>query len=299
MLAAAAVVIGAVQRRLPGTDSWRRRLPRCGGRRSRALPGGHAEVRVAPTELTRETPYLRHHIAATRQAWGSTASRSASWPPRPASPWPTSGPTPPPSRTSGSGTGSPAPDLRPAPGDPHLLRLRLGRRRPLLDRRELPAGPALAPRAERRVASDPHVHQRAPHVYPRHGPHPEPRQPGDRRRSAGPVHQGSAPGLHVSLQVTRPQIYYGELANEYVFVGTRQREFDHPSGEANVYATYPGRRCPGRQPLAPAAARHPLRLLQGPPLAGHREREPGALPPEHHRPGEKALPFLRSTATRT
>ena len=25
---------------------------------------------VAPTELTRETPYLRHHIAATRQAWG-------------------------------------------------------------------------------------------------------------------------------------------------------------------------------------------------------------------------------------
>jgi uncharacterized protein len=25
---------------------------------------------VAPTELTRETPYLRYHIAATRQAWG-------------------------------------------------------------------------------------------------------------------------------------------------------------------------------------------------------------------------------------
>jgi len=25
---------------------------------------------VAPTELTRETPYLTHHIAATRQAWG-------------------------------------------------------------------------------------------------------------------------------------------------------------------------------------------------------------------------------------
>ena len=25
---------------------------------------------VAPTELTRETPYLRHHIAATRRAWG-------------------------------------------------------------------------------------------------------------------------------------------------------------------------------------------------------------------------------------
>ncbi len=25
---------------------------------------------VAPTELTRETPYLRAHIAATRAAWG-------------------------------------------------------------------------------------------------------------------------------------------------------------------------------------------------------------------------------------
>jgi uncharacterized protein len=44
----------------------------------------------------------------------------------------------------------------------------------------------------------------------------------------------------VSLKITRPQIYYGELANEYVFVHTRQREFDHPSGEANVYAAYHG-----------------------------------------------------------
>jgi uncharacterized membrane protein (UPF0182 family) len=44
----------------------------------------------------------------------------------------------------------------------------------------------------------------------------------------------------VSLTVTRPQIYFGEMANEYVFVGTRQREFDHPSGEANVYAAYEG-----------------------------------------------------------
>ena len=44
----------------------------------------------------------------------------------------------------------------------------------------------------------------------------------------------------VSLRVTRPQIYYGELANEYVFVRTRQREFDHPEGETNVYAAYTG-----------------------------------------------------------
>jgi uncharacterized membrane protein (UPF0182 family) len=68
----------------------------------------------------------------------------------------------------------------------------------------------------------------------------------------GPVNQVTTEGLpvlfvkdlppvsSVSLRVTRPQIYYGELANEYVFVGTRQREFDHPSGEANVYANYGG-----------------------------------------------------------
>ena len=48
------------------------------------------------------------------------------------------------------------------------------------------------------------------------------------------------PVSDVSLKVTRPQIYYGEVANEFVFVGTKQREFDHPSGEANVYASYEG-----------------------------------------------------------
>jgi uncharacterized membrane protein (UPF0182 family) len=49
------------------------------------------------------------------------------------------------------------------------------------------------------------------------------------------------PVSDVSLKVTRPQIYYGELSSEYVFVGTRQREFDHPSGEQNVYASYAGK----------------------------------------------------------
>jgi uncharacterized membrane protein (UPF0182 family) len=45
----------------------------------------------------------------------------------------------------------------------------------------------------------------------------------------------------VSLRLSRPQIYYGELTQPYVFVGTRQREFDHPSGEANVYTAYKGK----------------------------------------------------------
>ncbi|MDQ6769504.1 MAG: UPF0182 family protein, partial [Gemmatimonadota bacterium] len=45
----------------------------------------------------------------------------------------------------------------------------------------------------------------------------------------------------ISINLTRPQIYYGELTNEYVFVGTKQKEFDYPAGEANIYTTYTGR----------------------------------------------------------
>lgn len=48
------------------------------------------------------------------------------------------------------------------------------------------------------------------------------------------------PVSSVSVKVTRPQIYYGELTNSYVFVGTGQREFDYPAGETNVYTTYTG-----------------------------------------------------------
>lgn len=43
-----------------------------------------------------------------------------------------------------------------------------------------------------------------------------------------------------SLQVTRPEIYFGELSSDYVFVNTKADEFDYPSGEENVYAEYSG-----------------------------------------------------------
>jgi uncharacterized protein len=41
--------------------------------------------------------------------------------------------------------------------------------------------------------------------------------------------------------VTRPEIYYGELANEYVLVRTRSQELDYPRGDQNVYSRYQGR----------------------------------------------------------
>jgi uncharacterized membrane protein (UPF0182 family) len=42
-------------------------------------------------------------------------------------------------------------------------------------------------------------------------------------------------------EITRPEIYYGELGNDYVFVRTRSQELDYPSGDQNVYASYHGR----------------------------------------------------------
>jgi uncharacterized protein len=42
------------------------------------------------------------------------------------------------------------------------------------------------------------------------------------------------------LAVTRPQIYYGELTDNYVFVNTQQDEFDFPSGDGNKTTRYGG-----------------------------------------------------------
>jgi len=42
------------------------------------------------------------------------------------------------------------------------------------------------------------------------------------------------------LKISRPEIYYGEIPNEYCFVKTKQREFDYPLGEENVYSVYEG-----------------------------------------------------------
>ncbi|HET8576252.1 MAG TPA: UPF0182 family protein [Methylomirabilota bacterium] len=42
-------------------------------------------------------------------------------------------------------------------------------------------------------------------------------------------------------KITRPEIYYGELGNEFVFVRTKSQELDYPSGDQNVYTRYQGR----------------------------------------------------------
>jgi hypothetical protein len=42
------------------------------------------------------------------------------------------------------------------------------------------------------------------------------------------------------LKTTRPEIYFGENSNDYVFVRTKQPEFDYPVGDKNVYSRYEG-----------------------------------------------------------
>ncbi len=69
----------------------------------------------------------------------------------------------------------------------------------------------------------------------------------------GPVNQVTSVGLPeffikdippvaaASFKITRPEIYFGELANEYVLVQTEAQELDYPSGDQNVYSKYEGR----------------------------------------------------------
>jgi uncharacterized membrane protein (UPF0182 family) len=206
------------------------------------FPGLMQKFVVAPTELTRETPYLRYHIAATRRAWGLDSVET---------------------RELGGGPELTLADIK--ANATTIENVRLWDRDPLLqtfgqlqeirtyydfvsvdDDRYWIDGKyrqvLLSPR-ELNVRSLPTRTFINEHLTFTHG----------MGLTMSPVNQVTVEGLPVlfikdlppastvSIAVKRPQIYYGELANEYVFTGTRQREFDHPSGEQNVYASYAGK----------------------------------------------------------
>ncbi|MEG0156167.1 MAG: UPF0182 family protein, partial [Anaerovoracaceae bacterium] len=42
------------------------------------------------------------------------------------------------------------------------------------------------------------------------------------------------------IQITRPEVYFGELTNDYIVTGTNEDEFDYPDGENNKYTRYEG-----------------------------------------------------------
>ncbi len=48
------------------------------------------------------------------------------------------------------------------------------------------------------------------------------------------------PTSTIELEVQRPEVYYGELTTDEVFVNSNQKEFDYPSGDENVYNSYQG-----------------------------------------------------------
>jgi uncharacterized membrane protein (UPF0182 family) len=205
------------------------------------FPAAIQRLVVAPTELTRERPYIVNHVAATRRAWGLDSVQT---------------------RDLDGAAGLTLADVR--ANSATIENVRLWDREPLLqtfgqlqeirtyydfvsvdDDRYMIDGRyrqvLLSPR-ELNVASLPTRSFINDHLTFTHG----------MGVTLAPVNQVQGEGLpvlfikdlppasSVSLANTRPQIYYGELTNEYAIVATRQQEFDYPSGEANIFAEYKG-----------------------------------------------------------
>ena len=42
------------------------------------------------------------------------------------------------------------------------------------------------------------------------------------------------------INITRPEVYFGERTNEYIVVDTKEDEFDYPDGDSNKYTRYEG-----------------------------------------------------------
>jgi uncharacterized protein len=240
---AVAVVVGALRGSLPRYALWAVAAYAGVGLIGRGLiPLAMQSFLVAPTELTRETPYLKNHIIATRQAWGLDSVEV---------------------RELKGEAGLTLANIR--ANGPTIDNVRLWDREPLLmtfgqlqeirtyydfvsvddDRywidqkyRQV----LLSPR-ELNTTSLPTRTFINEHLTFTHG----------MGLTMSPVNQVTPEGLPVlfvkdlppvstgSLKITRPQIYYGELPYDFVFVHTRQREFDHPAGDENVYASYAGK----------------------------------------------------------
>ena len=94
------------------------------------------------------------------------------------------------------------------------------------------------------------------------------------------------------IKVTRPEIYYGELSNDYVIVKTKVPEFSYPTATGNINTTYAGK---GGVPIDSLAQKGPLcRQVQDgkdSALVRHHRREPHPLLPQHQRAGEDDSPL--------
>ena len=161
-----------------------------------AYAAGIQRFVVAPNEQVRETAFIEHNIQATRAAYRPRRRVRAAADRRRA----------PDARRPRSQRGNDrqraalerpaaARHVRADPGDPHVLRLRRRRQRPLHDRRAIPADHAVGARAELGEPAEPHLDQRAPDVHPWLRADPRTGERGDRGGIARALHQGSAAGL--------------------------------------------------------------------------------------------------------
>jgi uncharacterized membrane protein (UPF0182 family) len=206
------------------------------------VPAAYQKLVVSPNELSRESPYLRNHIDATRKAWGLDHVES-----------------------------------RDLSGEVQLTMAEIKANSATVDNIRLWERPLLKQTFSQlqeirtyydfiSVDDDRYTidgRYRQVHVAARElNSESLPTRTFINERltfthgmglTMAPVNQVTTEGLPVlfikdlppvstiSIKLTRPQIYYGELTNEYVFVGTKQKEFDYPAGEANIYTTYTGR----------------------------------------------------------
>ncbi len=196
---------------------------------------------VAPNELTKETPQLRYHIDATRRAWGLDSVQ-----------------------------------VRDLSGEARLTERDIRNNRPTIDNVRLwdrdPLLQTFAQLQEIRtyydfvsVDDDRYVidgRYRQVMLSPRElNSASLPTRTFINERltfthgmglTLGPVNEVTEEGLPVlfikdlppastvSLAVQRPEIYFGELTDSWVFANTRQTEFDYPSGDENIFTSYKG-----------------------------------------------------------
>ncbi|HEX6059834.1 MAG TPA: UPF0182 family protein [Gemmatimonadaceae bacterium] len=208
------------------------------------VPAAFQRLVVQPNELARETPQIRHHIAATRAAWGiDRVVRRDLQPER---------------RLT-------ARDIE--ANQATIANVRLWDREPLLqtfgqiqairtyydfvqvddDRYRIDGElrQVLLSARELNSAALPTRTFINEHLTFTHG----------MGVTLGPSNQVTGEGLpvlwvkdlppesSVGVQITRPQLYFGELSNDFVLAPSRQQEFDYPAGEgeeASVYTRYDG-----------------------------------------------------------
>ena len=209
---------------------------------SALVPGVFQKLVVAPNELVKETPFITYNIAATRQAYGLDKIEE---------------------REISADKPITAADI--AANNLTIKNVRLWDRAPLLSTfsqiQEIRTYYEFASVDNDRYLIDKEIRQIM--LSPRElASDSLPNQAWINERltfthgyglAAGPVNQVTPEGLPVlfvkdlppkteikELEISRPEIYYGEILNDYVITKTKSKEFDYPKGEENVYTTYSG-----------------------------------------------------------